>query len=235
MVHKLNVFFRKLYLAIHYKKHKLYFYRMIKIAIYDDNKARRESLEAIINLTPEMEHVGSYENCDVILGNSVSNKPNLILMDIEMPGVNGIEGVKLIKQKFSDIKIIMQTAFDNDEKVFAALQAGAEGYILKSASVQQIIQSITDVINGGAAMTPSIALKVMRYFNEEKVPNNYNLSPKESETLKYLTEGLSYKMVADKMGISFFTVNNHVKKIYEKLQVHSIGEAVSIAHKEKLV
>ena len=130
----------------------------------------------------------------------------------------------------------MQTSFDDDDKIFTALQNGAEGYILKTASVTQIAQSIDEVMKGGAAMTPSIALKVMRYFNSRQITNqSYNLSPKETETLKHLAEGLSYKMVADKMGISYFTVNNHVKKIYEKLQVHSLGEAVALAHKNKLV
>lgn len=154
-----------------------------------------------------------------------------------MPVVNGLEGVKAVKQQQPHVKIIMQTAFDDDDKVFAALQAGAEGYILKTASVTQIAQSIDEVMKGGAAMTPSIALKVMRYFNQLPVilQTDYNLSPKETEVLKHLATGLSYKMIADQMGISYFTVNNHVKKIYEKLQVHSLGEAVAVAHKNKLV
>ena len=129
----------------------------------------------------------------------------------------------------------MQTAFDDDDKVFAAIQAGAEGYILKSAGVLQITQSIDEVMNGGASMSPSIALKVMRYFSRQPQKEDYNLSIKEKEVLKYLSQGLSYKMVADRMGISFFTVNNHVKKIYEKLHVHSLGEAVALAYKQKLV
>jgi DNA-binding NarL/FixJ family response regulator len=121
--------------------------------------------------------------------------------------------------------------------VFAALQAGAEGYILKTASVTEIAKSIDEVYKGGAAMTPSIALKVMRYFAQQPhaVSTDYNLSPKENEVLKWLARGHSYKMIANEMGISYFTVNNHVKKIYEKLQVHTLGEAVALAHKEKLV
>ena len=154
-----------------------------------------------------------------------------------MPVVNGLAGVRIVKNEYPHIKIIMQTAFDDDDKVFAALQAGAEGYILKAASITQIAQSIDEVIKGGAAMTPSIALKVMRYFGQQPsvVISEYNLSPKENEVLKLLARGLSYKMIADELGISYFTVNNHVKKIYEKLQVHSLGEAVAIAYKEKLI
>jgi DNA-binding NarL/FixJ family response regulator len=135
-----------------------------------------------------------------------------------------------------DIKVIMQTAFDEDEKVFAALQAGAEGYILKSASVISILQSIDEVLQGGASMSPGIALKVMQYFRQVPTKKEeYKLTAKESQVLNSLSRGLSYKMVADEMGISYFTVNNHVKKIYEKLHVHSIGEAMALAHKEGLI
>lgn len=208
---------------------------MTRISIYDDNKDRRESLQAFLLLTPELEHVGSFENCATIVNDIEATQPDIILMDIEMPEVNGLEGVKLAKKYFPQVKIIMQTAFDDDDKVFTALQNGAEGYILKTASVQQIAQSIDEVIKGGASMSPSIALKVMRFFNQQNIIPDYKLTPKETEVLKYLAEGLSYKMVADSMGISYFTVNNHVKKIYEKLQVHSLGEAVAFAHKNKLV
>jgi len=211
---------------------------MIKIIVYDDNKARRESLQAFLTLTPGFEPVGSYENCDHIAEDIKANLPDVILMDIEMPGTDGISGVIITKKYFPNVKVIMQTAFDDDEKVFAALQAGAEGYILKNASVMQITQSIDDVMKGGASMSPSIALKVMRYFNnQQKKPlsQEYNLTNKETEVLGFLSQGLSYKMVADKMGISFFTVNNHVKRIYEKLQVHSLSEAVSLMNKRSLL
>jgi DNA-binding NarL/FixJ family response regulator len=210
---------------------------MIKVGIYDDSMARRESLEAIINLTPDYVLSGSYGDCSDIVENTTRDQPTVILMDIEMPQCNGIEGVRMVKEHFPEVKIIMQTAFDDDDKVFAALQAGAEGYILKSASVLQIIQSIDEVLKGGAVMTPSIALKVMRHFNHHQdiAYQDYNLSPKENEVLKHLAQGLSYKMIADSMGISYFTVNNHIKKIYEKLHVNSLGEAVALAHRNKLV
>lgn len=208
---------------------------MIRVAVYDDNKARLESLQALISMSNDLEHAGSFENCSTIMEDVISMQPDIILMDIEMPGGNGIDGVRLVKHNFPEIKIIMQTAFDDDDKVFAAIQAGAEGYILKTATVSQIAQSIDEVVKGGAFMTPSIALKVMRYFNNTTGNKNYHLSPKETEVLKRLANGLSYKMIADEMGIAYFTVNNHLKKIYEKLQVHSLGEAVALAHKERLV
>ncbi len=210
---------------------------MIRVAVYDDNPARRDSLQAFINLNSETEWAGGFENCATILDDIKTAKPDIILMDIEMPVVNGLEGVKKVKQQYPQIKIIMQTAFDDDDKVFAALQAGAEGYILKNASVTQLAQSIDEVVKGGASMSPSIALKVMRYFNTrpETKGDQHLLSPKENEVLKHLAAGLSYKMIADKMGISYFTVNNHIRKIYEKLQVHSMGEAVALAHRKGLI
>lgn len=208
---------------------------MIRILVYDDNKSRRESLKAFISFTPGFEQVGSFENCNRIEADIRETSPDIILMDIEMPGVNGISGVSIVKKIAPQVKVIMQTAFDDDDKVFAALQAGAEGYILKSASIDQMQQTIAEVMNGGASMSPSIALKVMRYFSnrQQQVSGLDNLTTKENEVLQYLSSGLSYKMVADKMGISYFTVNNHVKKIYEKLQVHSLGEAVALLNKQK--
>ncbi|MBS1734564.1 MAG: response regulator transcription factor [Bacteroidetes bacterium] len=210
---------------------------MIRILVYDDNKSRRESLKAFISFTPGFELVGSFENCNRIEADIRETSPDIILMDIEMPGVNGINGVGIVKKIAPQVKVIMQTAFDDDDKVFAALQAGAEGYILKSASIDQMQQTITEVMNGGASMSPSIALKVMRYFSnrQQQVSGLDNLTAKENEVLQHLSSGLSYKMVADKMGISYFTVNNHVKKIYEKLQVHSLGEAVALLNRQKKI
>ena len=186
---------------------------MIKVAVYDDNKSRRESLQAFIFLSSDLEFAGSFENSAAILKDVTTCKPDVILIDIEMPGGGGIAGVAAVKQHFPQIKIIMQTAFDDDDKVFAALQAGAERYILKTASIAQIAQSIDEVMQGGAAMKPSIALKVMSYFEQQQTVtfNDYKLSPKENEVLKKLATGLSYKMIADEMGISYFTVNNQVK------------------------
>jgi DNA-binding NarL/FixJ family response regulator len=210
---------------------------MIRVAIYDDNPVRRDSLQTILALQSDLECVGSYDHCGNILGDLERARPDIILMDLEMPVVNGIEGIRLTKANFPEIKIIVQTAFDDEEKVFAALKAGAEGYILKSASVSQITQSIDEVSKGGASMSPSIAMKVIRYFGNDPAEKreDYQLTPKESIVLKKLADGLSYKMIADELGISYFTVNNHIKKIYEKLHVHSLGEALAKAHRSKLI
>jgi len=209
---------------------------MIRLVIYDDNQQRCDSLKALLSLTEGMKCVANFPDCSHVLNDMEQYYPDVVLMDIEMPGGDGISGVSIIKNKFPNIRIIMQTVFEDDEKIFASLKAGAEGYILKTASAEKITQSIEEVYQGGAYMTPSVALRVMQYFNEPiKQNKEYQLTHKETEVLKLLSDGNSYKMVSDKLGISYFTVNSHIKKIYEKLHVHSLTEAVSLAIKNKIV
>ncbi len=206
---------------------------MIRVFIYDDNEARRDSLIALLELTDSMLYAGSASECSDAEADMEQCKPDVVLMDIEMPGTGGIEGVRRIKNKFPHIKIIMQTVYEDSDKIFNALRFGAEGYILKKASISHIIESITEVYNGGAFMTPSVAMQVMNFIKQPEQTDSRmeSLSPRENEVLKCLAEGDSYKMIADKLKISYGTVNNHIKKIYEKLQVHSLGEAVSYALK----
>ena len=163
-------------------------------------------------------------------------KPDVVLMDINMPGMRGIEATKIIKTKFPHVKVLIKTAFDTDENIFGGLQAGAEGYLLKSASVDKLLKAIEDVFQGGAIMTPSIALRVMRFFLPSPQPIiAYNLTKRETTVLKLLSEGFSYKMIAAKMGISYFTVNAHIRKVYEKLHVNSSAAAISLALKSGIV
>jgi DNA-binding NarL/FixJ family response regulator len=210
---------------------------VIKVVIYDDNQQRCESLKALLLLTEGMECMGTFPDCSHVTEDMHQLKPDVVLMDIGMPNADGITGVWQIKKDFPQIRIIMQTVFDDEGKIFASLQAGAEGYILKTAAADKIIESIREVHNGGASMTPSVALRVMNYFSQatKATPPDYSLTNKELEVLSLLAEGNSYKMVADKLGISYNTVNSHIKKIYEKLHVHSLGEAVSLAIKNKIV
>ena len=208
---------------------------MIRVVIYDDNQQRCESLKALLMMTEGMQCAGCFPDCRNVLEEMEKLKPDVVLMDIGMPHTDGIRGVRMIKNNFPAIRIIMQTVFEEEEKIFACLQAGAEGYLLKNATAEKITQSIEEVYHGGASMTPSVALRVMKYFSERKPTIDYSLTPKEKDVLSLLAEGNSYKMVADKLGISYFTVNSHIKKIYEKLHVHSLGEAVSFALKNKIV
>lgn len=208
---------------------------MIRIVIYDDHPQRCESLKALVLLADDMECVGTFHDCSHVLQDMRQLEPDVVLMDIAMPNVDGISGVLKIKKEFPAIRIIMQTIFFDEARIFASLQAGAEGYILKNTSAEKIIESIRMVHEGGAFMSPSVALRVMKYFNLSKTADNYHLTHKEKEVLTLLADGNSYKMVADKMGIAFYTVNSHIRRIYEKLHVHSLGEAVSVALKNRIV
>jgi DNA-binding NarL/FixJ family response regulator len=201
----------------------------IKVFIYDDNDARRDSLKALLELSPEVVFAGEAVNCSHVKEDMERCFPDVVLMDINMPVSDGIEGLKKIKENFPHIKVLMQTVFDDSDKVFECIRNGASGYILKKDSPQRILQAIQEVYDGGAVMNPGIALKVLDYFQPQKTNNP--LTNRETEVLKLLSDGLSYKMVADRLFLSFNTVNTHVKHIYEKLHVSSLGEAIAFYYK----
>ena len=211
---------------------------ILNVAIFDDDQIRREGLRLLIDSTEGMQCTGIYENCKNAVEATKTSKPDVILMDINMPFVNGIEGVIEIKKVYSDIKILIQTIFEDDAKIFAAICAGADGYILKKTSPSKLIEGIMEVHKGGAPMTPTIATRVLRLFhsqNKIKAGAIFDLSDRELEILKLLVEGNSYKMIANKCFISYPTVNTHITHIYKKLQVNSVVEAVTIAINQKLV
>jgi DNA-binding NarL/FixJ family response regulator len=180
-------------------------------------------------LNDNLKFVGEAINCVTVLNDIETYYPDVVLMDINMPEVNGLEGLRLIKIHHPDVKVLMQTAFDDSDKIFTSIKNGASGYILKNDKPQRILQAIEEVNEGGAAMNPAIAQKVLDYFKPKEIKNP--LSPKENEVLTHLAEGLSYKMVADKLGVSYATVNTHAKRIYEKLHISSLGEAIAYYYK----
>lgn len=202
---------------------------IIRIFIYDDSLERRESLKALFGFNPELKIVGEAENCQNVLSEIEAFYPDVVLMDINMPEVNGIEGLKIIKNNHPEIKVLMQTAFDDSDKIFTCIKNGASGYILKSDKPQRILQAIEEVYLGGAAMNPAIAQKVLDYFKPN--PAECPLSAKEKEVLQHLSEGSSYKMTADLLGVSYSTINTHIKHIYQKLHVSSLGEAIAYYYK----
>jgi DNA-binding NarL/FixJ family response regulator len=212
----------------------------IKVCVFDDHKKVRDALGIIIKGTEGFEWGGSFADCNNVLKDVEKSDPDVVLMDIEMPGMSGIDAVKLLHQKFPHIKVIMQTAFDDDDKVFYSICFGASGYLLKSTSPAKMLEAIQDVATGGAPMTPSIAKKVLLMFqqnppSEKRADHDYHLSQREKDVLELLVKGKSYKMIGDELFISYETVRSHMKNIYEKLHVASMTEAVAKALQEKLV
>lgn len=197
---------------------------MISISIIEDDVVINKSIETFLNAQPEFFNILSFGSVEDFLEN-ITNAPDVILLDIELPGMTGIEGCFYIKKKFSDTDILILTVFEDKEKVFSALQSGACGYLLKNTSLKDIKESIIDVKNGGAPMSPSIAKKVVNYFATipVKVVNEKldNLTKRELEVANLLIEGNTYKQVAYYLKISTDTVRQHIKNIYSKLQINS--------------
>lgn len=212
-----------------------------RIAIFDDNRNIRDSIQLLLQTEPEFEVVGAFSHVLDCIDDVRQSKPDVILMDIEMPGMTGIEAVRSIKKEFPNILILMQTVFEDDDRVFDSICAGASGYILKNFLNTKLVDSIKELQYGGSPMSPSVARKVFNkmqtlaaHVKPEAAPD-YNLTAREKEVLGCIVDGLAYKMIADKLSISYETVRSHVKKIYEKLHVASLTEVVSKAMKERIV
>lgn len=207
----------------------------IKVAVYEDNNALRESLSHLIKGSGLLRFAGAYADGRDVLRNCEVAHPDVILMDIDMPYVSGIEATRMVKKVYPEIEVMILTVFEDRDKIFEALRAGATGYLLKKSSAAQIIESITGLANGGSPMSGEIARKVLEFFNSPAQKNTYTLSERESEVLKRLVAGDSYKMIADNCCISIGTVRSHINSIYRKLAVNSKSEAVVKAIKERLI
>jgi DNA-binding NarL/FixJ family response regulator len=210
---------------------------MIKVLLYEDNPQLREGLTMLISGSDGFEVVAAFKNCNNVVDEVEAYRPDVILMDIDMPGINGIEGLKRLREHNTQVKVLMLTVFDDNKNVFQAISNGANGYILKKTPPSKLLEYISEAQSGGAPMTASIATQVLKMFssmNNEK-GEDYNLSDREKQVLQLLVEGYSYKMIAGEMFISIDTVRSHIKKIYEKLHVNSKSEAVAKAFKDKIV
>lgn len=211
--------------------------KMIKLLLYEDNPQLREGLTMLISGSEGFDVLAAFKNCNNILEEVEAFNPDVILMDIDMPGVNGLEGLKKVRAVNTDVKILMLTVFDDNKNVFEAISNGANGYILKKTPPAKLLEYIAEAQTGGAPMTASVATQVLKMFtsmNSDK-GEDYNLSDREKQVLQLLVEGYSYKMIAGEMFIAIDTVRSHIKKIYEKLHVNSKSEAVAKAFKDKLV
>jgi len=210
----------------------------IRVTIFEDNHSLRNGLYHLIDGSEGYECVGAFEDCSNLLRNIEDTKPDVVLMDIEMPGISGIEGVKILREKYPEIKVLMQTIFEENEKIFQSILNGASGYILKNTPPVRILEAIKETYEGGAPMSPSIATKVLAMVqktNGNVKHDSFNLSEREKEILSCLVKGMSYKLIADACFISVDTVRGHIRNIYEKLHVHSKSEAVAKAIKGRIV
>jgi len=209
----------------------------IKVIYYEDNANLREGISFLIQSTSQLDLLATFSNADTVKTDTEELKPDVILMDIDMPGVNGIEGLKRVRSVNATVKILMLTVFDNEEKIFKAIRNGASGYLLKHTPPSEIIESIFDVNKGGSPMTANVARKVLQYFQSQPKAHkeDYNLSDRELQIVKGLVSGYSYKAIASELFISIDTVRSHIRRIYEKLHVNSKTEAVLKAINEGLV
>jgi DNA-binding NarL/FixJ family response regulator len=209
----------------------------VRVVIVEDMREVREGLAALINGTRGFSCAGSHRSMEEALHRIEGERPDVILTDIGLPGMSGIEGIRRLREQLPEVPILALTVYDNDENVFDALCAGATGYLLKNTPPARLLESITEVVNGGAPMSPKVARRVVRLFREFRPPENApcRLTPQESELLRLLVEGHHKKTAAREMGITFNTVSFHLKNIYSKLQVHSKTEAVAKALREHLI
>ena len=209
----------------------------IKVAIVEDHRKFRECLEFLLENTPGYRCVGSFRSMEEALEKIRFDIPHVALVDIGLPGMSGVEGVALLKERHPEILLLMNTVYDDDERIFQALCAGASGYLLKKTPPADLLQCMNEAIDGGAPMSPEVARRVLRLFREIRPPEHedYQLTPHELRLLKLLVEGHSYKSAATELGVTAKTISFHLQKIYEKLQVHSKSQAVAKALRDRLV
>lgn len=222
----------------------LYFYEVNKrIVIVDDNYFLTKVIEEKLSFFEDLKlKFSASDGLDVLGKLERDSVVDLILMDIEMPKMNGIEATREVKKRYPQIKIVMLTVFDNDENIFNSIKAGADGYLLKEVDPQTLYDGIEETLNGGAAMTPSIALKTLKLLRnpiefhlKEEEQEEIKLSPREIDVLEQLSKGLSYTLIAENLFLSPSTVRKHIENIYKKLQVHNKLEAIQKAERNNLI
>jgi DNA-binding NarL/FixJ family response regulator len=209
----------------------------IRVSIYEDNAKLRELLQLLIGHTEGFQICGSYPDCLNVTDDVKRDNPDVVIMDIDMPGRTGTEGVQIIKETDVIIKVVMHTVFDDDDRLFACLTNGADGYLLKKDSWAHLVHAIREVYQGGAPMSPGIASRVLKAFRQSKAPSSqtYHITEREQQVLELLARGFSYRMIGIEFSISPETVKRHLKNIYQKLHVQCGPEAVAKAIREKII
>ena len=209
----------------------------VGVAIIEDHREFRDYLTALISGTEGFHCTGSFRSVEEALPRIKAHVPDVILLDIGLPGMSGIEGIHLFRERYPEILLLTLTVHDDDERIFDALCAGASGYLLKKTQPAQLVESVKEAAQGGAPMSPEVARRVVRLFRKIRPPDraDYNLSPHEIRILKLLVEGHNYKTAAAKLGVAPTTINFHLQNIYQKLQVHSKTEAVAKALRNRLI
>lgn len=209
----------------------------IKTAIIEDQKKIREGLTSLLEFTPGFICTGSYRSMEEALAQISFDLPDVVLSDIGLPGMDGIDGIRILKEKYPHLTALMLTIYDDDERIFDAICAGASGYLLKNTAPAKLLENIRDAAEGGSPMSPTVASRVLKLFREIRPPEraDYELSPHELRLLKYLVDGHNYATAAKATNTSINTVKFYIKQIYEKLQVHSKSEAVAKALRERII
>lgn len=211
--------------------------KVIRTMIVEDQRDLRDGLSTLVNFTPGFTCVGAFRSMEECLARLKHDVPDVILSDIGLPGMSGIDGIRIIKEQHPDLIVLVLTVYDDNEKIFDALCAGASGYLLKQTEPAELLKSVREAVDGGAPMSPEVAARVIKLFREVRPPEkvDYDLTPHETRLLKLLVEGHNYVTAAEKLNISYNTIKFHVRNIYDKLQVHSKSEAVAIAMRDRLV
>ena len=211
--------------------------KTVKVAIIEDRREIRDGLATLIEFTDGFECTGKFGSMEEAIARIKHDVPDVILSDIGLPGMDGIEGVRILKEQYPDVVILMLSVYEDNERIFDALCAGAVGYLLKKTPPTKLLEGIREAVAGGAPMSPEVARRVIALFKDIRPPDrvDYDLSPHELRLLKLLVEGHSYKTAATELKVSVNTISFHLKNIYEKLQVHSKSEAVAKALQNRRV
>ncbi|HKG20413.1 MAG TPA: response regulator transcription factor [Blastocatellia bacterium] len=209
----------------------------IQVSIVEDRREIREGLAMLINGTEGYKCVGSYRSMEEALDRIGHQLPDVVLLDIGLPGMSGIEGLRILKERYPNMLMLILSVYDDDERIFDAMCAGASGYLLKKTPPLKLLESLKEAVQGGAPMSPEVASRVISLFREIRPPDraDYNLTPHETRLLKLFVRGHNYKTAAAELGVSVHTISFHLRSIYDKLQVHSKTEAVAIALRNRLV